>query len=376
MEFKPASSYSFSGKIPIQIDQDGWRSLLTNMETETETSQIYTHLLTNVKTALEEAAAKTEAQVKALGAEAIKLNLKNLTRTLLPKREASSKDLISSQKNHTEEPENSLLEQQIYEEQLIQNHPNQFEKDMSTNLTTSVDPEITNESISVYIDSEKTEIHLLENHQNSTEEFELENNQQKRKKRLTKAEQLALLIQERNTYLQQLGEKLRKARQMRCLSIKQIHKQTFVPLHYLQAMEKGQIEELPEDVYLRGFIFRIGNALGFDGAALAAELPISDPLQGLMPSWYKSNQNFGFSLNPVHLYVGYAALMAGAVSGLSWMSQQPPNPGAKMIPELPEATDAVAHSDQHLGTIKTPGLKSSTSHIVVGSDMAQPEIMS
>lgn len=161
---------------------------------------------------------------------------------------------------------------------------------------------------------------------------------------------------------------------MRCLSMKQIHKQTFVPLHYLEAIEKGQTEELPEDVYLRGFIFRIGNALGFDGVALAEALPMSDPLQGLMPSWSKSNKNIGLGIGPIHLYVGYTALMAGAVGGLNWMSQQP-SPGANLTPDKLDTPDSVAHSDKHLETTQTPGLKSTKGSLVVGSDVAPPETM-
>ena len=245
---------------------------------------------------------------------------------------------------------------------------------MSTNLTTAIKPETPTESIVVSRNSENTDTNLSENNNNYSEKFPVQNNLIKWKKRPTKAEQAALKLQERNTYLQELGKKLQKARKIRCLSMKQIHKQTFVPLHYLEAIEKGETEKLPEDVYLRGFIFRLGNALGFDGVTLAAALPISNSLQGLMPSWYKSNKDFRFYLHPAYLYVGYTALIAGAVSGLSWMSQQP-SPGANLIQDKLESPNSVADSDRHLETTQIPGLKSTTVSLVVGSDMAPPETM-
>ncbi len=373
MAVKLVSSYSFPGNIPIEIDRDSWRSLPSNIEAEIQSNQVYSLMLTNLKTTLEEAVAQTEAQIKALGSKAIKLNLKNLTRTLTPEKKASSTDLISCQPNNIDEPEKSSLSQQNYQEQLISKNQNQVQKNMSTNLSI-IEAETPTESILVSINSNNTETNLSENNQNSSEEFQPQNNRLKWNKKPTKAEQAALALQERNTYLQELGEKLQKARKMRCLSMKQIHKQTFVPLHYLEAIEKGQTEKLPEDVYLRGFIFRLGNALGFDGLALAAALPISNSLQGLMPSWSKSNKDFGFYLHPVYLYLGYTALMAGAVGGLSWMSQQP-SPGANLIPDKLETPDSVAHSDRDVETTQTPGLKSTTGSLVVGSDLAPPETM-
>ncbi|NEP88623.1 MAG: hypothetical protein F6K18_18280 [Okeania sp. SIO2C2] len=374
MELKPISGYSFSGHIPIEIGQDNWRSLLSNIEAETYTSQVYSLMLTDIKTSLEEAVAQTEAQIKVLGLEAIKLSLKNLTRTLIPEKKTYSADPIYSHFHNMNEQKKSINYQQINQEQLIQNHQNQPQTHMSTNLTTTVESEITTESALVSIDSNNTETHLPENNQNSSQELQPQNNRRKRRKKLTKAEKAALLVQERNTYLQQLGEKLQKARKMRCLSMKQIHKQTFVPLHYLEAIEKGQTDELPEDIYLRGFIFRIGNALGFDGVALAEALPMSDPLQSLIPSWSNSNKDIGLGIGPIHLYIGYTALMAGAVGGLSWMSQQP-SPGANLTPDKLDTPDSVAHSDKHLETTQTPGLKSTKGSVVVGSDVAPPETM-
>ncbi|NEN91263.1 MAG: hypothetical protein F6K48_21075 [Okeania sp. SIO3H1] len=374
MELKPTSGYSFSGHIPIEIGQDNWRSLLSNIEAETYTRQVYSVMLTDIKTSLEEAVAQTEAQIKVLGLETIKLSLKNLTRALIPEKKASSAAPINSHSHNMNEHKESMNYQQMNQEKLTQNHQNQPQTHMSTNLNTTVESEITTESALVSIDSNNTETHLPENNQNFLEELQPQNNRRKRRKKLTKAEKAALLVQEKNTYLQQLGEKLQKARKMRCLSMKQIHKQTFVPLHYLEAIEKGQTDELPEDVYLRGFIFRIGNALGFDGVALAEALPMSDPLQGLMPSWSNSNNGMGLGLHPIHLYIGYTALMAGAVGGLNWMSQQP-SPGANLTPDKLETPDSVAHSDKHLETTQTPGLKSTKGSVVVGSDFAPPETM-
>ncbi|ABG51167.1 conserved hypothetical protein [Trichodesmium erythraeum IMS101] len=245
---------------------------------------------------------------------------------------------------------------------------------MSTNLATTIELETSTESIILSRNSDNTDTNLSENNYNLSQEFEPKRYLLKWNKKPTKAEQEALLLEERNTYLQELGEKLQKARKMRCLSIKQIHKQTFVPLHYIEAIEKGETEKLPEDIYLRGFIFHLGNALGFDGVTLAAALPISNSLQGLIPSWSESNKGFGFYLHPAYLYLGYAALIAGAVGGLNWISQQP-SPEANLIRKTIEPPNLAAHSNQHLETTQRPGLKYTKDSLVVGSDIAPPETM-
>ncbi|MGD1714355.1 hypothetical protein, partial [Dapis sp. BLCC M172] len=172
MELKPASSHSFSGHIPIEIDRDSWRfgcrrhdrrslvaaiSLPTNIEAEIQTSEVYSLMLRNLKTTLEEAVAETEAQIKVLGSEAIKLTLKNLTRTLIPDKKDSSTNLTSSQPNNIDEQEKNTLSQQKYQEKLIPKNPNQVQEKISTNLSSAIETETPNESIVVSINSDNTD---------------------------------------------------------------------------------------------------------------------------------------------------------------------------------------------------------------------------
>jgi cytoskeleton protein RodZ len=123
-----------------------------------------------------------------------------------------------------------------------------------------------------------------------------------------------------------------------------------VPMHQLQALETGQGTHLPEDVYLRGFIKRIGTALELDNATLLASLPIPDPTQAILPSWYhpptKSGGIKGLAVQPLHLYVGYAALMAG---GLVWLSHQqtPETPPGAIQLDAPNVTTSPQSNQPH-----------------------------
>jgi cytoskeleton protein RodZ len=128
----------------------------------------------------------------------------------------------------------------------------------------------------------------------------------------------------REAILLQLGQDLKQQRQTKGLSLQELHTQTYVPLHHLKALEEGQLDKLPEDIYIRGFVRQIGNALDMNGVKLAATIPIPESAKRVVSSW---QQKAAFKpvaqLSPVHLYVGYAALMAGAVGGLTWISSQP-----------------------------------------------------
>lgn len=59
----------------------------------------------------------------------------------------------------------------------------------------------------------------------------------------------------------------------------------------MEAIENGNWELLPEDVFVRGFIRLMGNALGFNGTALAASLPAPEPTKSVLPSWGEYEKN-------------------------------------------------------------------------------------
>lgn len=192
----------------------------------------------------------------------------------------------------------------------------------------------------------------------------------------TQSELTAPTDQQRSQCLRQIGEQLRLARIARSLNLTQLQSQTHIPLHHIEALEAGRVEELPEDVYVRGFICRLGDVLGLDGAALVAALPAPEPLKSvLLPSAYQPEYKASrFYLTPTHLYLGYTALVAGAVGGLAWISQQSPK-DVIYEPEsfLPSQLNA---SVQEADRSSVPGLKSSQNGVVAGRDLAPPESLS
>ncbi|BAZ89812.1 hypothetical protein NIES932_12950 [Raphidiopsis curvata NIES-932] len=138
--------------------------------------------------------------------------------------------------------------------------------------------------------------------------------------------------EERLEALRQIGEQLKKARESQGLTLDKLTMYTYISPNQMAAVENGEVEKLPEDVLIRGFIRIMGSALGLNGANLANSLPISNDCKSILPSWYKNkkpSRSLSIELNSTHLYLGYTALVASAVSGLSMMYEQASNQGIK-----------------------------------------------
>ncbi|OPH10881.1 helix-turn-helix domain-containing protein [Cylindrospermopsis raciborskii] len=154
---------------------------------------------------------------------------------------------------------------------------------------------------------------------------------------------------ERLEALRQIGEQLKKARESQGLTLHKLTMYTYISPDRMAAVENGDVEKLPEDVLLRGFIRIMGNALGLNGANLANSLPISNDCKSILPSWYKNkkpSRSLHMELSSTHLYLGYTALVASAVGGLSMMYEQANNQGIKNSQSIAPFLSSLCESDE------------------------------
>ena len=97
--------------------------------------------------------------------------------------------------------------------------------------------------------------------------------------------------------------------------------QTQIPVDILQAMEKGELENLPPLVYLRGMIKRY--ALVVD---LEINNPFSDSPTEVKTTQVKSLPRFGrlptFHLQPIHLYALYIILIFFSIQKVANILEQ------------------------------------------------------
>jgi cytoskeletal protein RodZ len=120
--------------------------------------------------------------------------------------------------------------------------------------------------------------------------------------------------QERSERLAQLGAHLRQVRQQHGLTLEQVAAQILIQPSLLHALEEGDLNALPEPVYIRGLLRRVADTLGLNGAEFAQAFPIpsaSLPVVGVKTTVPAP------SLRPIHLYLLYIGVVAAAVAGLS-----------------------------------------------------------
>lgn len=322
----------------IEITHEGLRSILNEIEDELINSEVYRRTMAGLQTMLGEASSTAQILVKAVGREAVRLTFQQFAKQykIVPVSSEQTSPATQTELNSPHTANENWVE-------------NQFQV-QTTSLQETAQP--FNVGSKLTGDSKPP----------------------KKPKKVDLATQKE--ARERDHILRQIGQELLHARLSRELTIEQLHNQTLVPPRQIIALESGYVEQLPEDVYVRGFIRRMAHALGLNGEALVASIPQPDLSKAVVPSWYNSITVPEFQLNPVHLYLGYTALIAGAVGGLSLMSKQASLPGVSVTPESAGSakTSTSPKTDQTQKTNK-PGLQSSKTGVKAGSDIAPPEAM-
>jgi cytoskeletal protein RodZ len=120
--------------------------------------------------------------------------------------------------------------------------------------------------------------------------------------------------------LAEIGAYLAQIRTEKAMSLKLIEAKTQIAVRLLRAIEKGELNSLPEPVYIRGLIKQFADTLGLDGTELANMFPIDVKIRSgnafsslRLPSW---------QLRPFHLYFLYIVLVIFSVRGISNILRQ------------------------------------------------------
>ncbi|GAA6615122.1 helix-turn-helix domain-containing protein [Scytonema sp. NUACC26] len=349
------------GHPAIEISQDELRSLLDEIETELHHSKVYRRALAMMQQLLGSSAEQAQSLFQSIGREAIGLAF----RQFVQHSQKTEDENKQSENNHQTDNNNIEIVATLSEEAEVVDYTPCL-TDVRVHQKESVETTV-------------REVPLKPEVVQTVESQPIKKKQSKwfGNRKPTKAELAEQKAQQRIESLRQVGQKLRQVRELQGLSLNQLHVYTHVPIHQMAAIEEGNWDALAEDVYVRGFIRVMGNALGLDGTNLAASLPVSEPTKLVLPTSYQSqfqSSNLGFGIKPVHLYVGYAALVAGSLGGLSIMSQQANANAGIETGEAPTSSDVKQSLKDEKPTAK-PGLQSSTAGIAVGSDIAPPEAL-
>jgi len=116
--------------------------------------------------------------------------------------------------------------------------------------------------------------------------------------------------------LKEIGAYLGQVRQEKSIRVEEIAAKTLIRQHFLEALEEGRFEDLPEPIYVQGFIRRYGDILGLDGTSLARSFAINFFL------FDSENDSSNVEKKPnlyIPLAVPYILLLAAASFGLFYI---------------------------------------------------------
>ncbi len=75
---------------------------------------------------------------------------------------------------------------------------------------------------------------------------------------------------------QHIGERLRRARESKSLSLDNISQEIFIKVHYLEALEAGDFDALPSQAQARGFLRIYASYLELDPDEAVVETDMAD----------------------------------------------------------------------------------------------------
>ncbi|ARV59497.1 helix-turn-helix domain-containing protein [Nostocales cyanobacterium HT-58-2] len=128
---------------------------------------------------------------------------------------------------------------------------------------------------------------------------------------------MKLLNKAQEEQLMEIVAHLRQVREEKSIRLEEVAAYTRIRLAFLHALEEGRFEELPEPVYVQGFIRHYGDAMGLDGSALAqtvGNICLTPP--------EPNNDNQELEKKPsvyIPLVVPYVLLLAAASFGLFYI---------------------------------------------------------
>ncbi|UIE39231.1 helix-turn-helix domain-containing protein [Leptodesmis sichuanensis] len=178
--------------------------------------------------------------------------------------------------------------------------------------------------------------------------------------------------------LRQIAEYLSYQREQKSISLEKIANQTYIPLRLLRALDSLQLEQLPEPVYIRGFIRRYADALGLDGIEIADAFPVESVVpppteadepgelsQEAQPASYEAARSAARPEPPISssrplLLAGVGAVVLIGAIALGIFS-------ALRRPAAPPSPTTAAQSEIPTATAKKPAHSSSSSSTKAGT---------
>ena len=146
--------------------------------------------------------------------------------------------------------------------------------------------------------------------------------------------------------LETVGEAIRLGREARTISRDDLANRLHMGCEQLEALENGELHRLPEPVFVKAMVRRLGSYLRLDADALVDALgDLSQPAArpSRMPPFHSSSASASAFLQPKALLTGVGVLLTVLVAGSAMvLVQRSPN-SVPMSQDEPPAKTQPAH---------------------------------
>jgi len=147
--------------------------------------------------------------------------------------------------------------------------------------------------------------------------------------------------------LQEIGQRLQERRNELGLTLKDVQRSTKIRTRYLKALESGDYDIMPADVYTKGIIRSYAEELGLDGLELVREYKrwrstqpteeerFAEALNANMAPVTVSRAVGGVGLGRTLLTVAVFVVLLAAILGVSYLVLWAPQAGEPPLPDEP-----------------------------------------
>jgi cytoskeletal protein RodZ len=156
-----------------------------------------------------------------------------------------------------------------------------------------------------------------------------------------------LVSETQKEQLKEIGQTLKKAREKNNLPIDELAFNTRIRQIYLAALEEGRFEDLPEGVFVQGFVRRYAEFVGLDAISLAYDFGANFLRVNSEDNSQKSDKKLSLT---IPLFIPYILLLAGAISGLFYILN--PRQSAESITQ--NQITGITSEEQKIPDLNTP----------------------
>ncbi len=120
-----------------------------------------------------------------------------------------------------------------------------------------------------------------------------------------------------------IGTKLNQIRKAKNISLETVAANTLISQRLLEAIESGDIQELPEPFYIQALVSKFAQEIGAKEICFQVESELNS--QVTTTSLQKNSRGFwlNFQLRSLHLYLLYILLVIVSVKGLTTLVERP-----------------------------------------------------